>query len=449
MIRSGKPRKLCAVRQIGILLVLILATPACSLSAMPEGSPQSQHTEAAPVTRAIEDASPTPVMEPSASPTPSPTATPNPRTAAIPPLATRVSAVDPSEAALFLRGQSAASTPRAATAPTTILFVSTRDGVADIYRMNEDGTEQVRLTQNGRNNQSPSWSPDGQQIAFLGNEVGTGSGMTTAHLYVMDSDGTGAVDITPLLDQSVESLTWSPGGQSIAFVANPAPAEGAFAGTNVFVVNRDGSGLAQITHMDSGTVGCWSPIWFPDGSKLAFVCRALMQVTIAVTRADGTDRWDVEYGQVSRVFWLPSGEHLGFTGGICWSVGVFSAEFLLTHGAGGSGPLPCLDMDFEALGVDLTNPYGVAWSPLLDTQFAVQTSESLQIVDLARYAVAEAQFGSKRPNGPPSWSEDGERLAFAADAGNDTEIYVLNLANHEIVQLTDNEVDDLMPAWQP
>jgi hypothetical protein len=284
--------------------------------------------------------------------------------------------------------------------PTSILFVSTRASVADIYRMNEDGTEQVRLTSNGRNNLSPSWSPDGQQIAFLSSEVGTGEEMTNAHLYVMDSDGTGAVDITPFLDQSVELLTWSPDGQRIAFVANPAPGEGAFTGTNVFVVNGDGSGLTQITHIEPYYSGCRWPTWSPDGSQLAYVCHFLMVVQIGIARADGTDQWEDEYfGQVDRLFWLPSGERIGFIGGFC-SMGVMGAELLLTRGASGSGPFPCLDMDFGALDIDLTYPYGFNWSPLVDTQITIQTSESLQIVDLASNVITVARFGSQRPTDP-------------------------------------------------
>ena len=439
------------VRLIAITLVLILGAPACSRSAVTAGPSQNSETQTTPTTLGKEAATPTPVILRSATPTPPPSATPNSPRASIQPLTTQVSTAEPSGAALSLREVPAKPTPRAPSLPARILFVSMRNGIADVYRMNEDGTEQVRLTQNGRNNLSPSWSPDGQHIAFLSSEVGAEPETSITHLFVMEPDGTGAVEVAPSLDQSIWSLSWSPEAERIAFVANPVPAEDAFAGTNVFVVNRDSSGLVQITQMEPGTVGCGSPTWSPDGTKLAFICRALMNAGIVIADADGSDSWGFDYyGQVFQVFWLPSGEHVGFTDGVCWSVGVFSAEFLLTHGASGSGPWPCLNQDFEALGVGLTSRvYSVTWSPLVDTQFAVQTTESLQIVDLARYAVTVGQFGSKPLSGPPSWSPDGVRLAFAADGGDDSEIFVLNLANNEVVQLTDNDVDDYMPAWQP
>jgi Tol biopolymer transport system component len=355
---------------------------------------------------------------------------------------------DPSLAAQWLIDQRVVSTPHAASDPTSILFVSARNGVADIYRTNEAGTEQVRLTQNGRNNESPTWSPDGQKIAFLSHEVGATDNTAISHLYVMDPDGSGVINLASELDQSVIMLTWSPDSQRIAFVAVSTPEGGAFLGMNIYVVNRDGSELTQVTEMSSGTVGCWSPTWSPDNSQLVYVCRAAMQVGIGIANADGTGHWGMERGQVNRVFWLPSGESIGFTRGAC-TVGVLSAEYLLTKGVSGSAPSSCLDQDCEALGVASTSPYVVGWSPMDVTLFAVQTTESLQIVDLANYAVTEAHFRSTRLNGPPSWAPEADRIAFAALGGNDSEIYILNLATNEVVQLTDNEVDDFMPAWQP
>ncbi|NIS80242.1 MAG: hypothetical protein GTO14_08540 [Anaerolineales bacterium] len=449
MICSGNPRKFRELRLIAIFLVLILGTLACRPSAEQEVLPWNSDSQTATAYQSADGATPTIHVKPSATSYTPPSPTPHPPTAAAQPLRTQISMVGPSAAALFLRDRSTASTPRAASEPTSILFVSRRDGVADIYRMKEDGSEQVRLTQNGRNNESPTWAPDGQKIAFLSHEVVAASHTAISHLFVMDADGSGSIDITPELDQSVESPTWSPNGQWIAFVANPMLPEGDFDGYSIYVVNRDGSGLAQIINIGPGSIGCWSPTWSPDSSRLAFVCRGLMSVVIGIADADGSDRWADEYGQVSRVFWLPSGEHVGFDGGICWSVGIFAAEYLLTHGASGAGPWPCLDQDFEVLGVDMTSPYGVAWSPRVDTLFAVQSSDTIQIVDLARYEVIVSQFRSDRLSGSPSWSPHGDHVVFAADDGTDTEIYVLSLESSDLVQLTDNDVDDYMPAWRP
>lgn len=64
-----------------------------------------------------------------------------------------------------------------------IAFVSERDGTAEIYLMEEDGSNQRRLTTNQVPDGSPVWSPDGQRIAFVSEMEGAGE------LFVMQADG--------------------------------------------------------------------------------------------------------------------------------------------------------------------------------------------------------------------------------------------------------------------
>ncbi len=47
-----------------------------------------------------------------------------------------------------------------------ILFVSNRNGNYEIYSMWDDGSNVVQLTNNSAIDADPSWSPDGQRIAF-------------------------------------------------------------------------------------------------------------------------------------------------------------------------------------------------------------------------------------------------------------------------------------------
>ena len=47
-----------------------------------------------------------------------------------------------------------------------IAFSSTRDGDSEIYVMDIDGSNPLRLTINPARDYDPSWSPDGGRIAF-------------------------------------------------------------------------------------------------------------------------------------------------------------------------------------------------------------------------------------------------------------------------------------------
>lgn len=316
--------------------------------------------------------------------------------------------------------------------------------------MRADGSEQVRLTRNGQSNVLPTWSPNGEQIAFVSHKVVEADEIPPAHLYVMNWDGAELVDLTPSLDSSITSPVWSPDGRRIAFVAiAPGSTDDAFYGANIFVVDRDGANLAQITQMSPGTVGCQSPAWSPDSAQIAFVCRSMMLVGVQIANVDGTGLWGFDsLGQVSRIFWLPSGETVAFADGQC-IMGAFSARYLLERGAIDFGAWPCLDGTLDALGLDFYGPMEVIWSPIDDSRFIVQMENKIQIVDIPQYVLVALESGSRRLQGSSSWSLDGERIAYAIDDGSGAEIYTLKLDENEITRLTYNQADDFMPAWQP
>ena len=67
-----------------------------------------------------------------------------------------------------------------------IAFVSRRDGNAEIYVMNADGSQLRNLTRNTVGDRNPVWSPDGRRIAFESNW----------QVNVMNADGSGQRRLT-------------------------------------------------------------------------------------------------------------------------------------------------------------------------------------------------------------------------------------------------------------
>ena len=101
-------------------------------------------------------------------------------------------------------------------APTTakILFTSSRDGNYEVYIMNPDGSEQINLTQHRANDLNAVWSPTGDQILFVSDRDGG-----VRDLYLMDPSGSNVRRVFTRKRKSYrDSPTWSPDGNQIAYV---------------------------------------------------------------------------------------------------------------------------------------------------------------------------------------------------------------------------------------
>ena len=141
-----------------------------------------------------------------------------------------------------------------------IAFVSNRHDPPDtpvekrndeIYVMNADGTDVVRLTYSAGTDANPgagsdfnpAWSPKGDKIAFESNRTGM------PEIWVMNADGSEQMrltnfelDITPS-NVNVSKPTWSPKGDRIAFHRRVTPVAGTRGHLEVYTTNADGTGV--------------------------------------------------------------------------------------------------------------------------------------------------------------------------------------------------------------
>ena len=160
-----------------------------------------------------------------------------------------------------------------------IVFTSVRDGDMDIYSMNGDGSDVKRLTNLPGPDGGAFFSADGSQIVFRGRHPGPGKELddyrallqkglwkpTGLDVFVMNRDGSNLRQITKGQGGANWAPFFSPDGRKIIFASNMKdPRGGNF---DLYLVNVDGTGLEQVTF---STTFDGFPMFSPDGTKIVF-----------------------------------------------------------------------------------------------------------------------------------------------------------------------------------
>ena len=231
-----------------------------------------------------------------------------------------------------------------------IAFVSSRDGLDDLFVINANGSGEVRLTNTPEVETGLQWSADGKQVLY---SIALGD---TSRLYAVDLGGRRARQLATLPGQTpmiapdgrrvvfmagtwtatkltvsafngshAQQITdgssiawnnhWSPDGKQIAFTGRDNP-DGELA---VFVMNADGSGRRRVTHIAPEEGGAQWPVWSPDGRQLAVQVNSRLEKGTAhiwiVDVGTGDARKLAAHDQPyldETPSWFPDGKHLAF-----------------------------------------------------------------------------------------------------------------------------------------
>jgi Tol biopolymer transport system component len=239
-------------------------------------------------------------------------------------------------AAIFLSWTAIGRTKNVFELVSTIAFSSTRDDpsnpfpilAAEIYLMNEDGTNQRRLTENMVGDFFAVLSPDGKKIVFDSTRnQASGEPRNTSDLFVMNTDGT---EQTYLIRGS--SATWSPDSKNIAFHASasgtglPIKTDpgAATSDSDIFVINVDDvlNGVAGRKNITNSPLMIDDDAdWSPDGQRIAFTSHSIFDnplnsvtTEIYVINPDGTGLTRLTFNDYEEraPSWSPDGSRIVF-----------------------------------------------------------------------------------------------------------------------------------------
>lgn len=207
--------------------------------------------------------------------------------------------------------------------------------------------------------------------------------------------------------------TWSADSGRVAFASDET---GDF---DIYVMNVDGTGRVNLTGRAARDT---DPSWSPGGEWIAFLSRTQGRTDIHRVRADGSGLSSLTVfpaQQYSRPVWSPDGSKIAFTS---------NRE---AHPPPQLEPTPPPFHDGPAPEFPGAAPQPELY--VMDADGSNQTRLTFNVTF----------------DGNPTWSPDGQRLAFQSREGGDHEVYVINVDGSGLVQLTDNDYPDIFPAWSP
>jgi eukaryotic-like serine/threonine-protein kinase len=295
----------------------------------------------------------------------------------------------------------------------------------DIYikQIGSAGAPPMRLTKNPADESNPAWSPDDQWIAFLRYQ----QQQNNYAIMLISPLGVAERKLTEGLGYP-DSISWTPDGKWLAYTAQGSPNESG----SIWAISIETGERRRLTTA-AATFGDSTPSFSPDGRTLAFQ----RQVKISFSglyaqrltkdlRPDGEPAkiTDAQYDSVEGIAWTSNGREIvyaagGYATGYLWKASV-SGQRTPTR-------LQFAQSMVSSLAIARTLPR------LAYTWIVVNTN--LWRLD-TRTNERKMLIGSTYASGWPQYSPDGSKIVFSSNRSGSIEIWTCNADGTNCLQLT-------------
>jgi uncharacterized repeat protein (TIGR01451 family) len=307
-----------------------------------------------------------------------------------------------------------------------LAFVSYRDGDAEIYLTNADGSGAVNLTSNPAYDWEPAWSPDGTKLVFNSDRS------SAEEVWVMDADGSNPTRLTTNGSSGV-NFAWSPDGTKIAW-QNWNDTTGNY---DICVINADGTGFSNLNN-DADEQD--KPQWSPDGTQILYEDYGSSYISeVFVMNADGSGKTNLTNTADASDFapaWSPDGTQIAFARGD-EDQGVYVMD------ADGTNQVNLTETDYDGY---------PAWSPD-GTQIAfirfTNSTDMIYVMDADGSNQSPAFTDNINGGTKVEWSPDGSGVVFDTYADGNSEIYVVNSDGGGLTNVTNDGDYDFEAKWRP
>jgi Tol biopolymer transport system component/DNA-binding winged helix-turn-helix (wHTH) protein len=316
-----------------------------------------------------------------------------------------------------------------------VAFVLEGTGNSGIYTALVDGEKALRLTSNS-SDRYPVWSPDGKQVAFArSSEEGQA-------IYLIPSFGgnerriyTGPAGAFP------RSLSWAPSGEVLAFSESSADRTHA----RISQLSIGDSSIRPLTLPSDREID-YAPAFSPDGLTLAFVRSAVT--------GDLSDLYTMpaKGGEAKRITYLNRGiaMQLSWTadsGEIVFCSDPRGAITLWRVAASGGTPRPIEGVGAGACGPAISRKgHELAYQHELSRDGIWR----LKLDDPTHgHASAEQVVSAKGQSGRPDFSPDGKKFSFESDRLGYHDIWVCDSDGSNCGQATSLHGEAGVARWSP